>query len=111
MPEITYREALNQALAEEIERDDNVVLLGEEVAQFKGSYKVSEGLLEKFGSEKIIDTPISEAAFSGLAVGAAMLGMRPVVEFARYLRNRKQWIFHGYRRSETFRRRTSCPSG
>ena len=81
MPEITYREALNQALAEEIERDDNVVLLGEEVAQFKGSYKVSEGLLEKFGSEKIIDTPISEAAFSGLAVGAAMLGMRPVVEF------------------------------
>ena len=81
MPEITYREALNHALAEEIERDDNVVLLGEEVAQFKGSYKVSEGLLEKFGSEKIIDTPISEAAFSGLAVGAAMLGMRPVVEF------------------------------
>ena len=81
MPEITYREALNKALAEEIERDDNVVLLGEEVAQFKGSYKVSEGLLEKFGSEKIIDTPISEAAFSGLAVGAAMLGMRPVVEF------------------------------
>ncbi len=81
MPEITYREALNQALAEEIERDDNVVLLGEEVAQFKGSYKVSEGLLEKFGSEKIIDTPISEAAFSGLAVGVAMLGMRPVVEF------------------------------
>ena len=81
MPEITYREALNQALAEEIERNDNVVLLGEEVAQFKGSYKVSEGLLEKFGSEKIIDTPISEAAFSGLAVGAAMLGMRPVVEF------------------------------
>lgn len=81
MPEITYREALNQALAEEIDRNDNVVLLGEEVAQFKGSYKVSEGLLEKFGSEKIIDTPISEAAFSGLAVGAAMLGMRPVVEF------------------------------
>ena len=65
MPEITYREALNQALAEEIERDDNVVLLGEEVAQFKGSYKVSEGLL-KNGSEKIIDTPISEAAFSDL---------------------------------------------
>ena len=81
MPEITYREALNQALSEEIERDENVVLLGEEVAQFKGSYKVSEGLLEKFGSNKIVDTPISEAAFSGLAVGAAMMGMRPVVEF------------------------------
>ena len=78
---ITYREALNQALSEEIERDKNVVLMGEEVAQFKGSYKVSEGMLEKFGGERIIDTPISEAAFSGLAVGAAMMGMRPVVEF------------------------------
>ena len=78
---ITYREALNQALSEEIERDRNVVLMGEEVAQFKGSYKVSEGMLEKFGGERIIDTPISEAAFSGLAVGAAMMGMRPVVEF------------------------------
>ena len=78
---ITYREALNQALSEEIQRDKNVVLMGEEVAQFKGSYKVSEGMLEKFGEERIIDTPISEAAFSGLAVGAAMMGMRPVVEF------------------------------
>jgi len=78
---ITYREALNQALSEEIERDKNVVLMGEEVAQFKGSYKVSEGMLEKFGGQRIIDTPISEAAFSGLAVGAAMMGMRPVVEF------------------------------
>jgi pyruvate dehydrogenase E1 component beta subunit len=78
---ITYRDALNQALSEEIERDDQVVLMGEEVAQFKGSYKVSEGMLEKFGSDRIIDTPISEAAFSGLAVGAAMMGMRPVVEF------------------------------
>ena len=78
---ITYREALNQALSEEIKRDKNVVLMGEEVAQFKGSYKVSEGMLEKFGSDRIIDTPISEAAFSGLAVGAAMMGMRPVVEF------------------------------
>jgi len=81
MATITYREALNQALAEEISRDDQVVLMGEEVAQFKGSYKVSEGMLEKFGPERIIDTPISEAAFSGLAVGAAMMGMRPVVEF------------------------------
>lgn len=81
MPVITYREALNQALSEEISRDPNVVLMGEEVAQFKGSYKVSEGMLEKFGPERVIDTPISEAAFSGLAVGAAMMGMRPVVEF------------------------------
>ena len=81
MANITYREALNQALSEEIERDEQVVLMGEEVAQFKGSYKVSEGMLEKFGSDRIIDTPISESAFSGLAVGAAMMGMRPVVEF------------------------------
>ena len=81
MPNISYREALNQGIAEELERDSNVVLMGEEVAQFKGSYKVSECLLEKFGSSRIIDTPISEAAFSGLAVGASMMGMRPVVEF------------------------------
>ncbi len=81
MAKITYREALNQALSEEIQRDKNVVLMGEEVAQFKGSYKVSEGMLENFGSDRIIDTPISEAAFSGLAVGAAMMGMRPIVEF------------------------------
>ena len=63
MAKITYREALNQALSEEISRDPNVVLMGEEVAQFKGSYKVSEGMLEKFGSDRVIDTPISEAAF------------------------------------------------
>ena len=81
MPKISYRDALNQGIAEELEHDSNVVLMGEEVAQFKGSYKVSEGLLEKFGSSRIIDTPISEAAFSGLAVGASMMGMRPVVEF------------------------------
>jgi len=81
MSAITYREALNQALCEEITLDDRVVLMGEEVAQFKGSYKVSEGMLEQFGAERVIDTPISEAAFSGLAVGAAMMGMRPVVEF------------------------------
>ena len=81
MPKISYRDALNQGIAEELERDTNVVLMGEEVAQFKGSYKVSEGLLEKFGPSRIIDTPISEAAFSGLAVGASMMGMRPVVEF------------------------------
>jgi len=81
MSAITYREALNQALSEEIALDDRVVLMGEEVAQFKGSYKVSEGMLEQFGAQRVIDTPISEAAFSGLAVGAAMMGMRPVVEF------------------------------
>ncbi len=80
MPFLTYREALNQALAEELERDPNVVLMGEEVGQFNGAYKVSEGLLERFGPKRVIDTPISEAGFIGLGVGASMLGLRPVIE-------------------------------
>jgi pyruvate dehydrogenase E1 component beta subunit len=80
MPLITYREALNQALAEELERDPDVVLMGEEVGQFQGAYKVSEGLLARFGPKRVIDTPISEAGFVGLGVGAAMLGVRPVIE-------------------------------
>ena len=81
MPTITYREALNQALAEEMERDDRVMLMGEEVAEYNGAYKVSQGLLDKFGPKRVIDTPISETGFSGLAVGAAMYGLRPVVEY------------------------------
>lgn len=80
MPLITYREAVKQALAEEIERDENVVVMGEEVAQYNGAYKVTEGLWDKYGDERLIDTPISEAAFSGLAIGASALGIRPVVE-------------------------------
>lgn len=80
MAEITYREAIKQALAEEIERDKNVCIMGEEVAQYNGAYKVTEGLWEKYGDKRIIDTPISEAAFSGLAIGASMLGIRPIVE-------------------------------
>jgi pyruvate dehydrogenase E1 component beta subunit len=80
MPQITYREAIRHALAEEIVRDDNVVVLGEEVAQFNGAYKVTEGLLEKFGPKRIVDTPISEAGFIGMGVGASMLGIRPVME-------------------------------
>jgi pyruvate dehydrogenase E1 component beta subunit len=81
MPTLTYREALNQALSEEMERDDRVMLMGEEVAEYDGAYKVSQGLLKKFGPKRIIDTPISETGFSGLAIGAAMYGLRPVVEF------------------------------
>jgi len=77
---ITYREALNQALAEELERDPNVVLMGEEVGQFNGAYKVSEGLLARFGPKRVMDTPISEAAFAGVGIGASMLGVRPVIE-------------------------------
>ncbi len=81
MPTLTYREALNQALEEEMKRDDRVMLMGEEVAEYNGAYKVSQGLLDKFGPKRVIDTPISETGFSGLAVGAAMYGLRPVVEF------------------------------
>ena len=80
MPLITYREALNQALAEELERDPNVVLFGEEIGQFHGAYKVTEGLLARFGPKRVVDTPISEAGFVGLGVGASMLGLRPVIE-------------------------------
>ena len=80
MPEITYRKALMQAMKEEMERDENVMIMGEEVAQFKGSYKVTEGLLEQFGERRVIDTPISEAGFTGLAIGAAMMGLRPICE-------------------------------
>ncbi len=80
MPLITCREALNQAMAEELERDPNVVLMGEEIGQFHGAYKVTEGLLARFGPKRVVDTPISEAGFIGLGVGAAMLGLRPVIE-------------------------------
>ena len=80
MAVITYREALKQALAEEIERDENVVVLGEEVAQYNGAYKVTEGLWKKYGDDRLIDTPISEAGFIGMGIGAAMLGLRPVME-------------------------------
>jgi pyruvate dehydrogenase E1 component beta subunit len=77
---IEYRDALNQAFAEEIERDPNVVLLGEEVAQYDGAYKVTRGLWKKYGDKRVVDTPISESAFIGMGVGAAMLGLRPVIE-------------------------------
>lgn len=81
MPEIQYREALRQAMVEEMERDPNVFLMGEEVGEYNGAYKVSEGMLAKFGPTRVIDTPISEAGFCGLGVGAAMCGLRPIVEF------------------------------
>jgi pyruvate dehydrogenase E1 component beta subunit len=80
MPVIEYREALNQALAEEMERDERVFLMGEEVAEYNGAYKVSKGLLERFGPKRVIDTPISENGFTGIGVGAAMNGLKPVIE-------------------------------
>ncbi len=78
--EITYVEALNEALREEMRRDDSVIIFGEDVAVFGGVYKVSKGLLEEFGPERVIDTPISEAAIAGTAIGAALMGLRPVAE-------------------------------
>lgn len=84
MAEITYREALNQALAEEMERDENVFLMGEEVGLYNGAYKVSKGLLDRFGEMRVVDTPITELGFAGLGVGAAMVGLRPVIEFMTF---------------------------
>jgi pyruvate dehydrogenase E1 component beta subunit len=82
--EISYRQALNEAIEEEMRRDPHVFLLGEEVAEYHGAYKVSQGLLEKFGPQRVLDTPISEGGFAGLAIGAAMVGLRPIVEFMTF---------------------------
>ena len=81
---MTLREALRDGMAEEMRRDDSVFLIGEEVAQYEGAYKVSQGLLEEFGDERVIDTPITEHGFTGLAVGAGFMGLRPVVEFMTF---------------------------
>jgi pyruvate/2-oxoglutarate/acetoin dehydrogenase E1 component len=81
MPTITYRDALNQALREEMQRDPSVFLMGEEVGVYQGAYKVSRGLLEEFGPHRVVDTPIAELGFAGVGLGAAMVGMRPVIEF------------------------------
>jgi pyruvate dehydrogenase E1 component subunit beta len=81
MREIQFREALNEAMCEEMRKDENIILLGEEVAEYNGAYKVSKGMLDEFGAKRIIDTPIAENGFSGIAVGAAMNGLRPIVEY------------------------------
>jgi len=81
MKTLQYREALREAMSEEMRRDESVFLLGEEVAEYNGAYKVSQGMLDEFGPRRIIDTPIAELGFSGIAVGAAMNGLRPIVEF------------------------------
>src|SRR5262244_3648649 len=80
MPEMQFREALRQAMTEEMERDENVFLMGEEVGEYNGAYKVSEGMLAKFGPRRVFDTPISEAGFCGLGIGAAVCGLRPIIE-------------------------------
>jgi pyruvate dehydrogenase E1 component beta subunit len=84
MANITIREALRQAMDEEMARDEAVILLGEEVAQYNGAYKISQGLLDKYGPERIIDTPITEEGFTGMGIGAAMVGMRPIVEWMTF---------------------------
>ena len=81
---VELREAIRQALDEEMQRDPSVFIMGEEVAQFNGAYKVTKGMLDKWGDQRIIDTPISELGFAGLAVGAAMTGLRPIVEFMSF---------------------------
>ncbi len=81
MAKMQFREALRAAMTEEMERDENVFLMGEEVAQYNGAYKVSEGMLDRFGPRRVIDTPISETGFAGLGFGAAMTGLRPIIEF------------------------------
>ena len=81
MPVITYRDALNQALREEMQRDARVFLMGEEVGVYQGAYKVSKGLLQEFGEMRVVDTPITELGFAGVGVGAAMVGLRPIIEF------------------------------
>jgi pyruvate dehydrogenase E1 component beta subunit len=81
MPVITYRDALNQALREEMQRDDRVFIMGEEVGVYQGAYKVSKGMLQEFGEMRVVDTPITELGFAGVGVGAAMVGLRPIIEF------------------------------
>jgi pyruvate dehydrogenase E1 component beta subunit len=78
---LQYRDALREAMCEEMRRDDRVFLMGEEVAEYNGAYKVSEGMLDEFGARRVVDTPISETGFAGLGVGAAMYGLRPIIEF------------------------------
>ena len=81
MREIAFRQTLREAMQEEMRRDENVFLIGEEVAEYNGAYKVSQGMLEEFGEKRIIDTPIAELGFASIAVGAASNGLRPIVEF------------------------------
>jgi pyruvate dehydrogenase E1 component beta subunit len=84
MREIRFREALREAMSEEMRRDENVFLMGEEVAEYNGAYKVSQGMLDEFGSDRVIDTPISELGFAGIGVGASMNGVRPIIEFMTF---------------------------
>ena len=81
---IQFREAIAEAMSEEMRRDEKIFLLGEEVAEYNGAYKASQGMLDEFGPKRIIDTPIAELGFAGIATGSAMNGLRPIVEFMTF---------------------------
>ena len=97
---LQIREALNQAMAEEMARDSSVFLMGEEVGFYNGAYKVSQGLLDRFGEERVIDAPITECGFAGVGIGAAMAGLRPIIEMMTF-----NFATQGSIRSSTTRRR------
>src|SRR3954447_20000148 len=84
MRQIAFREALREAMSEEMRRDSSIFLMGEEVAEYNGAYKVSQGMLDEFGPNRIIDTPIAELGFTGIGIGAAMNGLRPIIEFMTF---------------------------
>src|SRR6201997_2435569 len=81
---VRFREALREAMIEEMERDERVFLMGEEVGHYQGAYKVSEGMLDRFGERRVVDTPIAEGGFAGVGIGAAMVGLRPIIEFMTF---------------------------
>ena len=106
MVKMTVREALRDAMAEEMRRDDDVFVMGEEVAEYQGAYKVTQGLLQEFGARRVIDTPITEHGFAGIGVGAAMAGLRPIVEFMTF-----NFAMQAIDRSSTRPpRRSICPA-
>src|SRR5476651_1627077 len=84
MREIQFREALREAMVEEMRKDETIYLMGEEVAEYNGAYKVSQGMLDEFGAKRVIDTPISEAGFAGIGIGSAMNGLKPIIEFMTF---------------------------
>ena len=90
MRSIAFREALREAMSEEMRRDPLVYLMGEEVAEYNGAYKVSQGMLDEFGAGRVLDTPIAELGFAGIGVGSAMNGLRPIVEFMTFISRKTQ---------------------
>ena len=84
MKTLQFREALREAMSEEMRKDERVFLMGEEVAEYNGAYKVSQGMLAEFGAKRVVDTPIAELGFAGIGVGAAMNGLRPIIEFMTF---------------------------